>query len=79
VLLGASPRASLALLKASKSHAVLQGKPFVTPDDVRAVCRSVLAHRLVLVPELESDTGARTAIVEEALSRVSYQKAARRL
>ncbi len=79
VLLGASPRASLALLKASKSHAVLQGKPFVTPDDVRAVCRSVIAHRLVLVPELESDTGARTAIVDEALSRVSYQKAARRL
>ncbi len=79
VLLGASPRASLALLKAAKAHAVLQGKPFVTPDDVRAVTRAVLAHRLVLVAELESDSGARTAVVEEALSRVSYQKAARRL
>lgn len=79
VLLGASPRASLALLRAAKSHAVLQGKPFVTPDDVRAVCHAVIAHRLILSPELEGDPSARTTIVEEALSRVSYQRPPRRL
>lgn len=78
VVLGASPRASLALLKAAKAHAVLQGRPFVTPDDIRAVSRSVIAHRLILSPELESDMGARNAIVEEALSRVAYQRPARR-
>jgi MoxR-like ATPase len=78
VILGASPRASLALLKAAKAHAVLQGRPFVTPDDVRAVSRSVLAHRLILAPELESDPGARNSVVEEALARVGYQRPARR-
>ncbi len=77
VLLGASPRASLALLQASKARAVLEGRPFATPDDVRSVSRAVLAHRLILVPELENDSGARMAVVEDALARVSYQKSTR--
>jgi len=47
VLLGASPRASLGLLRAAKSHAVLSGRPFVTPDDVRVVAAPVLGHRLI--------------------------------
>ncbi len=78
VVLGASPRASLALLKAAKAHAVLQGRPFVTPDDVRAVSRAVIAHRLILIPELEADSGARNGIVEEALARTAYQRPPRR-
>lgn len=78
VVLGASPRASLALLRAAKAHAVLQGKPFVTPDDVRAVSRAVMAHRLILAPELETDAGARNGVVEEALGRVAYQRPPRR-
>jgi MoxR-like ATPase len=47
VTLGASPRASLGLLRAAKANAVLNGRPFVTPDDVQAVAEPVLAHRLI--------------------------------
>ena len=77
VTLGASPRASLSLLRAAKAHALLDGRAFATPDDIRAVATSVLAHRLLLVPELEADARARVRLVEEGLSRVSYRRAAR--
>ena len=77
VVLGASPRASLSLVRAAKSYAVLAGRPFVTPDDVRAVAVSVLAHRLILVPELEGDTRARASIIEEALAKVGHRRAVR--
>jgi MoxR-like ATPase len=77
VVLGASPRASLGLLRAAKSLAVLQGRPFVTPDDVRFVAPSVLGHRLIMIPELEGDLRARNALVEEALAKVSYRRAVR--
>jgi MoxR-like ATPase len=77
VVLGASPRASLGLLRAAKASSVIGGRAFVTPDDVRTVAPHVLAHRLILVPELEGDARARTALVEEAVSKVSYRRAAR--
>ncbi|MGC4066535.1 MAG: MoxR family ATPase [Polyangiaceae bacterium] len=77
VLLGASPRASLSLLRAAKSRAVLEGRPFVVPDDLRALAEPVLAHRLIVVPELEADHHARAQIVDEAIARVPYRKAVR--
>jgi MoxR-like ATPase len=52
VLVGASPRGSLALVKLSRARALLDGRDFVTPDDVKAVAVPALAHRLVLHPEL---------------------------
>ncbi|MGF1597851.1 MAG: AAA family ATPase [Acidimicrobiales bacterium] len=48
---GASPRGSLALLKASRAWAALSGRDFVTPDDVQAIAGPALAHRLVLLPD----------------------------
>lgn len=77
VVLGASPRASLSLLRASKSRAVLEGRPFVVPDDLRALAAPVLAHRLIVIPELEADVHARNQLVEEAVNRVPYRKAVR--
>jgi MoxR-like ATPase len=77
VVLGASPRASLSLIRAAKSSAVLAGRPYVTPDDVRQVAVSVLAHRLILMPELEGDLRARASIVEEALAKVGHRRAVR--
>jgi MoxR-like ATPase len=77
VLLGASPRATLGLVQAAKSAAVIAGRPFVTPDDVRGVASSVLGHRLVLVPEAEGDQRARDAVVEDAVQRVAYRRAVR--
>lgn len=50
-VLGASPRATIALTRASQAHAYLEGRDFVKPDDVKAVAANVLEHRLVLVSE----------------------------
>ncbi|HTN92777.1 MAG TPA: MoxR family ATPase [Sorangium sp.] len=77
VLLGASPRATLALIQAAKAAAVIGGRPFVTPDDVRGMAPAALAHRLVLVPEADVDMKARDTIIEEAVQRVGYRRAAR--
>jgi MoxR-like ATPase len=77
VVLGASPRASLALLRAAKAQAVLAGRPYVTPDDMRHVAGPVLAHRLILVPEHEGDTRMRARVVEDALQKVGYRRAVR--
>ncbi|MBI2389163.1 MAG: MoxR family ATPase [Deltaproteobacteria bacterium] len=74
VVLGASPRASLSLLTAARGLAVLKGRTFVTPDDVREAAAPALAHRLVLVPELEGDAKARAGVVDEGISRVPYRR-----
>jgi MoxR-like ATPase len=49
--LGASPRASLGLVRAAQAKAMLEGRNFVIPDDVKALAESVLCHRLILNPE----------------------------
>jgi len=51
ILLGASPRASLNLYRASQGRAILKGRDFVTPDDVKYVSKSVLSHRIIVKPE----------------------------
>jgi len=77
IVLGASPRASLSLLRSAKSRSLLEGRAFLTPDDIRAVAPAVLEHRLILVPELEADTEARTRLVADAIAKVPYRKAVR--
>jgi MoxR-like ATPase len=77
VALGASPRASLALVQASKAWAMIMGRPFVAPDDVRAMAPSVLAHRMVLTAEAEAEPRARERVVEEALAKVGYRRGMR--
>jgi MoxR-like ATPase len=77
VLLGASPRASLGLLRAAKGHAVLSGRSYLTPDDIRAAAPYVLAHRLVVSSELEEEAGLRAGIVGAALRDVRYRRSVR--
>ena len=77
VALGASPRATLGLVQAAKAWALLNGRPFVAPDDFRAVALSVLPHRLVLTADSEGDNKAREHVVEEALAKVSYRRGVR--
>ncbi|MCB9549402.1 MAG: MoxR family ATPase [Myxococcales bacterium] len=72
VRLGASPRASLSLMRAAKAQALLDGRAFVLPDDVRHLARPVLAHRLVLTPEAELDGVTPQQVVEHALGGVRY-------
>ncbi|HHH10910.1 MAG TPA: MoxR family ATPase [Sorangium sp.] len=77
VLLGASPRASLSLVRAAKAAAIMAGRDYVTPDDIRHFATPVLAHRLVMADDVDDDVAARKQVVESALSEVSYRKAIR--
>ena len=70
VTLGASPRASVHLLAAARAGALLAGRDYVTPDDVAAMARPVLAHRLVLAPEAELDRFTAQDAVAAALAAV---------
>jgi MoxR-like ATPase len=69
VLLGASPRGSLALMRASQCVALLSGKTFVTPDHVKRIAVPVLAHRLSL--KNASDSAAAEALVATVLDQIS--------
>jgi MoxR-like ATPase len=68
VRLGASPRASLALLGAARAHAIMAGRAYVAPDDVKAVAVASLAHRLVL--NGATDRPAGMAVVDSVLQQV---------
>ncbi|RAL23998.1 magnesium chelatase [Lujinxingia litoralis] len=71
-LLGASPRASLALLKAAQARALIRGRGYVLPDDIQAMAVSVLAHRIVLHPDAELDGTTGELLIESALRAVRY-------
>ncbi len=74
VFLGASPRASVALLQGSKAYALLQGRDFVTPDDVRAVAPSVLQHRLILTAEAEMEGLTQQKVIQRLIDKVEVPK-----
>ncbi|HET7138103.1 MAG TPA: MoxR family ATPase [Gaiellaceae bacterium] len=71
ILVGASPRGSLALLKLSRCRAALDGRDYVTPDDVKAVAVPALAHRLTLRPELWVQRISSEDVVRERLAMVA--------
>jgi MoxR-like ATPase len=70
VQVGASPRGSLALLKLSRCRAALDGRDFVTPDDVKSVAVPALTHRLMLRPELWVQRVSSDDVVRQALDTV---------
>ena len=74
VLVGASPRGSLALLKLARCRAALSGRDFATPDDVKTVAVPALSHRLTLRPELWVERRRSDDIVRELLERVPTPK-----
>jgi MoxR-like ATPase len=69
VQIGAGPRASLALLEASRATAALEGRDFITPDDVKALVAPVVSHRITLSPEAEMEGLA----LEDLLKRIFDQ------
>src|SRR5689334_19426884 len=73
VYLGASPRAALSLLHASKAVALIRGRDYVLPDDVRALAPLVLAHRILVTPDAELEGATGVAVVAEALDKVAYK------
>jgi MoxR-like ATPase len=72
--LGASPRASLNIMKAAKAHALIQARGFVTPDDIKQVVYPVLNHRLILSYEREIEGVEVREIVEGILRQVEVPR-----
>jgi MoxR-like ATPase len=70
VLLGAGPRATQGLLLASRAKAAMDGRDFVTPDDVRTMAWPVLEHRLILRPESEVEGVSPSEVIEQIFNEV---------
>jgi MoxR-like ATPase len=68
--LGASPRASLHLLRTARAVAALDGREFVLPDDVQALAGPVLAHRLLPTPEAQISRRSTESVVADLVGRV---------
>jgi MoxR-like ATPase len=67
---GASPRATIALAQASRAHAFLRGRTYVTPDDVKAIAPDVLRHRVITTYEAEAEEVTPEEIVRRILETV---------
>ena len=74
IFLGASPRASVAIMQASRAYALLQGRDFVTPDDIKQVAPSVLAHRIILTAEAEMEELTPQRVVLALIEKVEVPK-----
>ena len=72
--LGASPRASLAILNAAKGFAALRGRDFVTPDDIKDAAIPVLQHRVVVTPEREMEGITSTEIIKQIVDSVEIPR-----
>ncbi len=75
---GASPRGSVALIRAARASAAVDGRSYVTPDDVKAVAPAVLEHRLILTPDAELSRQSPAAVLAEVLDATSVPTAAGR-
>ena len=67
---GASPRATIALAQASRAHAFLRGRTFVTPDDVKSIAPDVLRHRVLITYEAEAEEVTSDVIVQRVLASI---------
>jgi MoxR-like ATPase len=74
VLVGAGPRATQSLLLASRAHAALQGRDFVTPDDIKSMTTPVLEHRLILRPEYEIEGITTAEVIQQILQGVAVPR-----
>ncbi len=74
LFLGASPRASIAILNGAKSIAAINGRDFVTPEDIQQVAYPALRHRIILSPEREMEGILADEIIEQTLKRVEVPR-----
>lgn len=74
IYLGASPRASIAILNASKAMAAIRGRDFVTPEDIQQVCYPVLRHRIILSPEKEMEGLGSNDLIRLILEKVEVPR-----
>jgi MoxR-like ATPase len=74
ILVGSGPRATQALLLGSRAHAALYDRDFVTPDDIKAMARPVLEHRLILRPEYEIEGVSVPEVIQKVLEDVAIPR-----
>jgi MoxR-like ATPase len=74
VLVGAGPRATQALVMAARAGAAVAARDFVTPDDIRAMARPVLEHRLILRPEFEIEGLTVPEVIQQILERIAVPR-----
>jgi MoxR-like ATPase len=72
--LGASPRASIAILKASKAYAAMNGRDFVTPEDIKQVAIPVLQHRIIVTPEREMEGVTSKQIITQIIQSIEIPR-----
>lgn len=72
--IGASPRASIAILDASKSNAAINGRDFVIPEDIKQVAYATLGHRVVMIPEKEMEGFTTHHIIQQIIDRVEIPR-----
>ena len=74
LFLGASPRASIALLNGSKALAAIRGRDFITPEDVQELAPAVLRHRIILAPEKEMEGATPDDVVAQILQKIEVPR-----
>jgi len=72
--MGASPRASMAIMKTAKAIAAINGRDFVSPDDIQSVCYPVLNHRIILSPEKEMEGITAEHIIKEIIQNIEVPR-----
>ena len=72
--LGASPRASLSILKTAKAIAAIRGRDFVIPDDIQYVAEPVLNHRIILTPETEMEGISAEDVIAEIVQKIEVPR-----
>lgn len=74
LFLGASPRASIAILVSAKAYAMIQGRDFVSPEDIKFVAMPVLRHRIILSPEKEMEGISADEVVKQIIDKVEVPR-----
>ena len=74
LFLGASPRASLSMLRAGKALAALRGRDFITPEDIQYIALPVLTHRIILTPEAEMEGITTEEVIRQILAEIEIPR-----
>ena len=72
--LGASPRASIAIMDASKALAAISGRDFITPEDIKKVASPILSHRIILTPEREMEGYTAKKVVQQLIETIEIPR-----
>ncbi|MEM7107672.1 MAG: MoxR family ATPase [Bacteroidota bacterium] len=74
LFLGASPRASIAIMQTSKAYSAIQGRDFITPEDVKFVAKPVLRHRVILTPEKEMEGLTTDQVIDQLVEKIEVPR-----